>query len=85
MKCGCCATRSLAKEVASRGICVNVVAPGFVDTGMIKDIPADVIKAAVPMKRAGSPDEIAAVVAFLCSEDAAYVTGEVINVSGGII
>jgi 3-oxoacyl-[acyl-carrier protein] reductase len=79
------ATRSLAKEVASRGICTNVVAPGFVDTGMIKDIPADLIKEIVPMKRAGSPTEIAAVVAFLCSEDASYITGEVVNVSGGII
>jgi 3-oxoacyl-[acyl-carrier protein] reductase len=79
------ATRSLAKEVASRGICTNVVAPGFVDTGMIKDIPADIIKEIVPMKRAGSPAEIAALVAFLCSEDASYITGEVVNVSGGII
>ena len=79
------ATRSLAKEVASRGICANVVAPGFVDTGMIRDIPAEVIKEVVPMKRPGSPAEIAAVVAFLCSEDASYLTGEVINVSGGII
>jgi len=79
------ATRSLAKEVASRGICANVVAPGFVDTGMIRDIPTEVIKEVVPMKRAGSPAEIAAVVAFLCSEDASYLTGEVINVSGGII
>jgi 3-oxoacyl-[acyl-carrier protein] reductase len=79
------ATRSLAKEVASRGICANVVAPGFVDTGMIRDIPTEVIKEVVPMKRAGSPAEIAAVVAFLCSEGASYLTGEVINVSGGII
>jgi 3-oxoacyl-[acyl-carrier protein] reductase len=79
------ATRSLAKEVASRGICANVVAPGFVDTGMIRDIPTEVIKEVVPMKRPGSPAEIAAVVAFLCSEDASYLTGEVINVSGGII
>ena len=79
------ATRSLAKEVASRGICTNVVAPGFVDTGMIRDIPTEVIKEVVPMKRAGSPAEIAAVVAFLCSEDASYITGEVVNVSGGII
>jgi 3-oxoacyl-[acyl-carrier protein] reductase len=79
------ATRSLAKEVASRGICTNVVAPGFVDTGMIKGIPTDIIKELVPMKRAGSAAEIAAVVAFLCSEDASYITGEVINVSGGII
>jgi len=79
------ATRSLAKEVASRGICANVVAPGFVDTGMIRDIPTEVIKEVVPMKRPGSPAEIAAVVAFLCSEDVSYLTGEVINVSGGII
>jgi 3-oxoacyl-[acyl-carrier protein] reductase len=79
------ATRSLAKEVASRGICVNVVAPGFVDTDMIKNIPADLIKEVVPMKRAGSTAEIAAVVAFLCSDGASYITGEVLNVSGGII
>jgi len=79
------ATRSLAKEVASRGICTNVVAPGFVDTGMTKDVSTSLIKEVVPMKRAGSPAEIAAVVAFLCSEDASYITGEVVNVSGGII
>jgi len=79
------ATRSLAKELASRGICANVVAPGFVDTGMIEDIPADLIREVVPMKRAGSPAEIAAVVAFLCSDDASYITGEVLNVSGGVI
>lgn len=79
------ATRSLAKEVASRGICCNAVAPGFIDTDMIKDIPADVIKQVVPMKRTGTPAEVAALVAFLCSDDAAYITGEVVNISGGII
>ena len=79
------ASRSLAKEVASRGICVNVVAPGFVDTGLIKDIPAELIQEVVPMQRAGSPAEIAAVVAFLCSDEASYITGEVVNVTGGII
>jgi 3-oxoacyl-[acyl-carrier protein] reductase len=79
------ASRSLAKEVASRGICVNVVAPGFVDTGLIKDIPAELIREVVPMQRAGSPAEIAAVVAFLCSDEASYITGEVVNVTGGII
>jgi len=79
------ATRSLAKEVASRGICCNAVAPGFVDTGMIKNIPKDTIKQVVPMKRAGRASEVAAVIAFLCSDDASYLTGEVINVSGGII
>jgi len=79
------ASRSLAKEVASRGLCVNVVAPGFIDTGMIRDVPPGVIRDTVPMQRAGTPAEIAAVVAFLCSDDAAYITGEVVNVSGGII
>jgi 3-oxoacyl-[acyl-carrier protein] reductase len=79
------ATRSLAKEVASRGICVNAVAPGFIDTKMIEDIPAEVIKQTIPMGRAGSVQEVAEVVAFLCSDAASYVTGEVINVSGGII
>ena len=79
------ASRSLAREVASRGICVNVVAPGYVDTGMIADIPAGTIRELVPMQRSGRADEIAAVVAFLCSDDTAYMTGEVLNVSGGII
>jgi len=79
------ATRSLAKEVASRGICANVVAPGFIDTDMIADIPTATIKQAVPMARAGRADEVAAVVAFLCSDDCSYLTGDVINVSGGII
>ncbi|MCG6868193.1 MAG: 3-oxoacyl-ACP reductase FabG [Gammaproteobacteria bacterium] len=79
------ATRSLAREVASRGICVNAVAPGFVETGMTKDIPASLVKQVVPMKRAGSPAEIASVVAFLCSDEASYMTGDVLNVSGGIV
>ena len=79
------ATRSLAREVASRGICVNAVAPGFILTDMINEIPAEMIKQSVPMGRVGSVQEVAAVVAFLCSDAASYVTGEVINVSGGII
>ncbi len=79
------ATRSLAKEVANRGICVNAVAPGFIATEMIDGIAADLIKQNVPMGRAGSVQEVAEVVSFLCSDAASYVTGEVINVSGGII
>jgi len=79
------ACRSLARELASRGICVNVVAPGFVDTAMIEGIPGQVIRDSVPMQRAGRVEEIAAVVAFLCSEGVSYMTGEVLNVSGGII
>lgn len=79
------ASRSLAKEVASRGISVNVVAPGFIETPMIASIPTAIIDDAVPMKRAGKVCEVAAVVAFLCSEEASYMTGEVLNVSGGII
>ncbi|HHO67909.1 MAG TPA: 3-oxoacyl-ACP reductase FabG [Gammaproteobacteria bacterium] len=79
------ASRSLARELASRGICVNVVAPGFVDTAMIDAIPAELVRDKVPMQRAGRPEEIADVVAFLCSEGVSYMTGEVLNVSGGII
>ena len=79
------ASRSLAKEVASRGICVNVVAPGFIATPMIESIPEKIIKERVPMERAGKTQEVANVVAFLCSEGTAYMTGEVLNVSGGIL
>jgi len=79
------ATRSLAKELASRGICVNAVAPGFIRTEMTEEIPPELVRQSVPMGRAGSVQEVAAVVAFLCSDAASYVTGEVINVSGGII
>jgi len=80
------ATRSLAKEVARFGIRVNVVAPGPVETDMLKSMPMDasMIKAAIPMARVGKPEEIARVIRFLCSEDASYITGQVITVNGGM-
>jgi len=79
------ASKSLAKEVASRGITVNAVAPGFIDTDMTEKISKEHIKQVVPMGRAGRAEEVAAVVEFLCSDSASYITGEVINVSGGIV
>lgn len=80
------ATRSLSKEVARFGIRVNVVAPGPVETDMLKNMPMDesMIKAAIPMARVGKPEEIARVIRFLCSEDASFITGQVITVNGGM-
>ena len=79
------ASRSLAREVASRGVCVNVVAPGFIQTPMIENVSEQQIKQVVPMKRTGTVQEVADIVAFLCTDSVSYVTGEVINVSGGIV
>jgi len=79
------ATRALASEVARIGIRVNVVAPGIIDTDMTKELPLDMLKKMIPMARTGKPEEVARVVRFLCSDDASYITGQVISVNGGMV
>jgi 3-oxoacyl-[acyl-carrier protein] reductase len=80
------ATKSLAIELASRGITVNAVAPGIIESPMIEAaFGKEIIDRLVPMKRAGTPEEVAALVAFLASEEAAYISGQVIAVNGGMI
>ena len=78
------ATKALAQEVAPRGVTVNAVAPGFIETDMTRDLPQEELKKLIPVGRFGRPEEVAATVAFLVSEDAAYITGEVISVNGGL-
>jgi 3-oxoacyl-[acyl-carrier protein] reductase len=63
---------------------MNVVAPGLIETDMIKDAPIERIKEVIPMARVGKPEEVARVVRFLCSDDASYITGQVIGVNGGM-
>jgi 3-oxoacyl-[acyl-carrier protein] reductase len=80
------ATKALSLEVASRGITVNAIAPGIITTSMSEgSFDAAAINAVVPMKRAGSPQEVADLVAFLASREAGYITGQVISISGGMI
>ena len=79
-------TRSSAKEMASRGITVNAVAPGFIATDMTKDLEADAILSAIPLGRFGSPDQVAGAVRFLAADPAAaYITGQVLQVDGGMV
>ena len=78
------ATKALAQEVAARSITVNAVAPGFIETDMTKELPQDELKKLIPTGRFGKPEEVAALVAFLASDEAAYITGEVISINGGL-
>ncbi len=78
------ATRTLALEVAKRGITANCVAPGFIDTDMLEALPSEEVLARVPLRRLGKPEEVASLVGFLFDERAAYVTGQVLVVDGGM-
>ena len=80
-------SKSLAKEVGSRGITVNCVAPGFIDTDMTRELPEaqrNALLTQIPLARLGAPEEIAGVVAFLASDAGSYITGETIHVNGGM-
>lgn len=78
------ATKALSKEVAARKVTVNAVAPGFIATDMTADLDEAELKKTIPAGRFGQPEEVAALVSFLCSDDAAYITGQVISIAGGI-
>lgn len=81
-------TKSLAKEVGGRGITVNAVAPGFIQTQMTDALPDKVKDSAIeriPLKRFGKPSDVAALIAFLASDEASYITGQVIEISGGLV
>ncbi len=78
------ATKALSKEVAARKVTVNAVAPGFIATDMTADLDEAELKKTIPAGRFGQPEEVAALVGFLCSDEAAYITGQVINIAGGM-
>ena len=80
-------TRSLARELGSRNICVNAISPGFIETDMTSSRPAEVrdrVCEQIPLGRLGRPEDVAGIAAFLASEQAGYITGQVIRVNGGL-
>ena len=79
------ATRSLAREVAKRGVTVNAVTPGLIETEMTRDVPVEQALKSIPMHRFGKPEEVADLVAFLASDAASYITGQAIGINGGMI
>ena len=78
------ATRALARELAKRAITVNCVAPGFIQTDMLAGLPAEELAETIPMRRLGRPEEVAALVGFLFSEEAGYITAQVLGIDGGM-
>lgn len=78
------ATKALSQEVAARGVTVNAIAPGFIESDMTKDLPEDELKKMIPVGRFGKAEEVASLAAFLASDEAAYITGQVININGGL-
>ena len=77
-------TKALAQEAAKKRVTVNAIAPGFIETDMTSNLPVEDLKKLVPLNRFGTPEEVAALVGFLASEDSAYITGEVISINGGL-
>ena len=81
-------TKTVAREVAKKNVTCNAICPGFIDTDMTRGVPEkvwDIMVSKIPMGRAGSPEDVANLIAFLASDEASYITGEVINVGGGMV
>jgi 3-oxoacyl-[acyl-carrier protein] reductase len=79
------AAKALAREVGKRGLAVNVVSPGVIETEMTAEMPRDQLLGLIPVGRFGTPDEVASVISFLCTEEPLYVHGQVIGVNGGLV